>query len=112
MDTANGFTVYCDPNDDVDALAPYAITTHIKDMKVVDHASELIPFQARGCVLGEGDVDIPRALDLLETYSPRAEGLHLVVEQGWFAYEPGKDSKAQDKAALEESLVYLKKLIA
>ena len=74
LDTGNGYTVYWDPNDDVDVLAPYAITTHIKDMRVEDYESDLIPFQARGCALGEGHVDIPRVLELLETYSPRAEG--------------------------------------
>lgn len=112
LDTANGFTVYWDPNDDVEVLAPYAITTHIKDMKVSQHQSDLIMFQAQGCPLGEGHVDIPRAIDLLEKHSPHADGLHLVIEQGWLAYEPDKDRKAQDKAALEQSLVWLRDLIS
>jgi sugar phosphate isomerase/epimerase len=111
LDTGNGFTVYWDPNDDIDALAPYTITTHIKDMKVSDHRSDVIPFRARGCPLGQGHVDLPRALDLLETYSPHAEGLHLVLEQDWLDYAPGADRREQDRATLEQSLDYLKNLI-
>jgi sugar phosphate isomerase/epimerase len=113
LDTGNGYTVYWDPNDDVEALAQYAITTHIKDMKVIDYASDLglIPYQARGCAVGDGNVDIPRVIDLLEQRAPHAEGLHLVVEQGWLDYAPGIDPKVQDKQAVEKGLAYLRTLI-
>ena len=95
----------------MEVLAPYAITTHIKDMSINQHQSDLTMFQAQGCPLGEGHVDIPKAIELLETHSPNAEGLHLIVEQGWLAYEPGEDRKAQDKASVEKSLLYLRNLI-
>lgn len=115
LDTANGYTVYCDPNDDVELLAEYAITTHIKDMQVIDFDScddNLIPYQARGCALGEGNVDIPRAIDLLDKRSPHANGLHLIVEVGWPNYKKGIDKKVQDKLMVERSIEYLKNLLA
>ena len=34
LDTGNGFTVFQDPIDEAIALAPYTITTHIKDMVI------------------------------------------------------------------------------
>ena len=115
LDTANGFTVYCDPNEEVEYLAPFAITTHIKDMLVQDFKSDygLIPFQARGCAVGDGHVNIPRALDLLEKKCPHANGLHVVIEQGWMNYDniAPADRPAYDKECVHKGLAYLKKLM-
>jgi sugar phosphate isomerase/epimerase len=113
LDTANGFTVYCDPNEDVEYLAQYAFTTHIKDMLVQDFESEygLIPYQARGCAVGDGNVDIPRALDLLDRQSPFSNGLHLIIEQGWMNYDGITDRAAYDKECVHKGLKYLKGLL-
>jgi sugar phosphate isomerase/epimerase len=113
LDTANGYTVYCDPNEDVEYLAPYAITTHIKDMLVQDFNSEygLHNMQARGCAVGDGNVDIPRALKLLDKMSPFSKGLHVVIEQGWMNYDNVKDKEAYDKECVHKGLKYLKGLL-
>jgi sugar phosphate isomerase/epimerase len=113
LDTANGFTVYCDPNEDVEYLAPYAITTHIKDMLVQDFKSEhgLHNMQARGCAVGDGNVDIPRALKLLDKESPFSNGLHVVIEQGWMNYDGVNDKEAYDKECVHKGLDYLKTLL-
>jgi sugar phosphate isomerase/epimerase len=113
LDTANGYTVYCDPNEDVEYLAEYAITTHIKDMLVQDFESQygLIPFQARGCAVGDGNVDIPRAIELLDQKSPFSNGLHLVIEQGWMNYDNISDREAYDKECVHKGLKYLQKLL-
>jgi sugar phosphate isomerase/epimerase len=113
LDTANGFTVYCDPNEDVEYLAPYAFSTHIKDMVIQDFESDfgLIPFQARGCAVGDGNVDIPKALDLLDKKSPFSKGLHIVIEQGWMNYQGITDKQAYDKECVHKGLKYLKGLI-
>jgi sugar phosphate isomerase/epimerase len=113
LDTANGFTVYCDPNEDIEYLAKYAFTTHIKDMLVQDFESDygLIPYQARGCAVGDGNVDVPHALELLDTQSPFAKGLHLIIEQGWMNYDTVTDREAYDKECVHQGLKYLKKLL-
>ena len=113
LDTANGYTVYCDPNEDVEYLAPYAFTTHIKDMLVQDFASPfgLIPYQARGCAVGDGNVDIPKALKLLDKKSPFSKGLHVVIEQGWMNYDNVKNKEAYDKECVHKGLKYLKNLL-
>jgi sugar phosphate isomerase/epimerase len=89
LDTANGYTVFCDPNDDVEALAPYSLTTHIKDLKVMQEtAAGRTPFRACGVAVGEGHVNVPRALDLLAEKAPYPENLHIIVEASWFRLDP------------------------
>jgi len=119
LDTANGFTVFSDTSDDIRALAPYTITTHMKDMRVVD-AHELgyiqangplIPMLPIGCACGEGDVDLAMCVDELAAKSPFAEGLHLIVELGWDPQLPGMDKDASRYELFHRSIKYLKGLI-
>jgi 3-oxoisoapionate decarboxylase len=112
LDTANGFTVFADPRDDIEALAPYALTTHMKDMVVVDMPLRgYIPMTAVGCSLGEGHVDLHLAVDLLAKYSPRADGLHLLIEPGWMAWDPGRDRLEQEYGYFESGIRYLRELV-
>lgn len=84
MDTANGLTVYADPDDDIEVLAQYAFTTHMKDFEVLQETVPgRIPFFANDCTLGNGIVDLPRAIDLFAKRSPFRKGLHLIIETGW-----------------------------
>ncbi|MDR0416843.1 MAG: sugar phosphate isomerase/epimerase [Propionibacteriaceae bacterium] len=84
LDTGNGYAVVNDANQDVEALAGLAVTTHIKDMRMIQNPlAWAVPFLPVGCRLGEGSVDIPNAIRLLAERSPKAEGLHLIVEAGW-----------------------------
>ncbi len=119
LDTANGYTVFCDPDDDVQALAPYTITTHLKDMKVVDarqlpfiHSTgPLIPMLPVGCAVGDGNVDIPLAIKTLAEKCPHAKGLHLIIELGW---EPVPEGKTQEENRLDlfhKSIAYLKSIL-
>ena len=82
LDTANGYTVFCDPIDEVKALAPYTITTHIKDMVIRREKGWRIPFYPSGCALGDGHAEAKKAVEILATDCPRANGLHLIVENG------------------------------
>lgn len=112
LDTGNSFTVYCDPRDDIEALAPYTFTTHMKDMRVEQSPIRgTIPFLPRGCRLGEGHVDIDGAVSLLAEQSPRATGLHLLVESGWVRFPPDGDSAELRQDILEHGAQYLNKLI-
>lgn len=111
LDTGNGFTVYCDPQDDIEALAPYTFTTHMKDMRVEQSPIRgLIPFLPRGCRLGEGHVDVDGAVALLAAKSPRAVGLHLLVESGWVNFPPEPDSADSRRDILEHGARYLTEL--
>jgi sugar phosphate isomerase/epimerase len=81
MDTANGIPVFSDPNDDIQALAPYTFTTHMKDFEILQEILPgRIPFMASACAVGEGVIDFPRAIRLFAKFSPFRKGLHLIVE--------------------------------
>lgn len=114
MDTANGFTVYCDPNDDVEALAEFTFTTHMKDMKMVPSPVRgLVPILPKGCELGEGHVDLVRAARLFAERSPRARNLHLITEAGWETFDPDADNAVDLKRdLLEQGVRYLTDLVA
>lgn len=114
LDTANGFTVFCDPNEDVEALAEFTFTTHMKDMRMEPSPMRgMIPLSPRGCRLGDGHLDFPRALQLLATRSPCARGLHLLVEAGWETFDPpGPRATELRKEILEDGVRYLQDLTA
>lgn len=85
LDTANGYSVYFDPDEENRILAPWAFTTHIKDMKMKQETvmTERMPFYPVGVAVGEGNVNIAAALELLARKAKIKEGLHIIVECGW-----------------------------
>jgi sugar phosphate isomerase/epimerase len=101
LDTANGYTVYCDPIDEVRALAPYTITTHIKDMVVRRDKGWRIPFYPSGCALGDGNAEAANAVNIIAANCPRPEGLHLIVENGWVEYPEGVTDSEKAAISLE-----------
>jgi len=89
LDTGNGITVFNDPNVEYKLLAPYAITTHIKDMNIIaDNAPDHVPFMSCNALMGEGIVDIEDAIETLARKSKHAQGLHLIVETGTGGWAP------------------------
>jgi len=117
LDTGNGYTVFCDPADDIRHLAPFTITTHLKDMLIIRNRCQdmfgngMVPFQAIGCALGEGHVDIPAALRELERNCPRFNGLHLIVEIGWVPMAPFADRASEQRDIFDRSIAYLQNLL-
>lgn len=118
VDTANGFCIFSEPTEESLAMAPWAITSHIKDAKIVDKTQEgdYFPLIPLGCACGEGSVDIPKIIDAIATKSRYPEGFHLIVEQGWFgpALDEIKDEEKKNefrRNTIERSISYLKELI-
>ncbi len=112
LDTGNGFTVYCDPVIEAEALAPYTITTHVKDMVIKRDSGWRVPFYPSGCALGDGHANIEKILEILARESPHANGLHLIVECGWVEPVAGLSKEEADLRSLEmyeKSWNYLKK---
>ena len=111
FDTGNAYTVFWDANDDTKALAPYTITTHMKDMKIIDYKQRgLVPFLPVGCPLGEGNVDFEKLIKAMVEQSPHAEGMHLVVENAFLPRVPGEDNVRMRLDALYKSIDYLREL--
>ncbi len=87
LDTANPYAVIEEPYDAAEALAPYTIATHIKDMIVEAEPGNrgLTPgglLALRHCTLGEGHVDLPAIVALLAQHGPLRNDLSLVLEVG------------------------------
>jgi 3-oxoisoapionate decarboxylase len=93
----------------VQVLAPYAVTTHLKDMRVVDFGNpKLIPMMPEGCVLGQGHVDIPAAILMLAEKSPWAENLHLIIEIGWVPVPQDRPWPEVKREIFDQSIAYLR----
>lgn len=119
LDTANGFGVFSDPNVDMEHMAPWVITSHIKDTKIINEdrqekASSYFPMTPVGCPLGEGNVDNAKAIRLIAEKARYPEGFHLIIEQGWFGSEAekaGMSGPEYSLYALEKSIKYIKSII-
>ncbi len=68
IDTGNSIALLEDPMQVVETLAPYAVTTHIKDMAVQECADGFLLSEVP---LGEGILDLPRMLELFEKANPQ-----------------------------------------
>lgn len=73
VDTGNSIALLEDPMTVVETLAPFAVTTHIKDMAVQETADGFLLSEVP---LGEGVLDLARMLTLFEKHNPDI-GYHL-----------------------------------
>ncbi|HEY6291872.1 MAG TPA: TIM barrel protein [Terriglobia bacterium] len=69
LDTGNNISLLDDPLDVVGKLAPYAVTTHFKDMAVKEYPEG---FQLSEVPLGEGILGLSRLVDSIRQARPRA----------------------------------------
>ena len=70
LDTGNNMALLDDPMAAVETLAPYAITTHVKDMAVAPYADG---FLLSEMTLGTGMLDVRRIVDTIRTARPDAQ---------------------------------------
>ena len=70
VDTGNSIALLEDPMTVVETLAPFAVTTHIKDMAVQETPTGFLLAEVP---LGEGILDLPRMLALFEKYNPQID---------------------------------------
>jgi sugar phosphate isomerase/epimerase len=69
LDFGNNISLLDDPMDAIEKLAPYTVTTHLKDM-AVDHCGD--GFLLSEVLLGDGYLDLPRAIGLVQQARPKA----------------------------------------
>ncbi len=117
LDTANGYSVYFDPDEEIQLLAPWTFTTHIKDMKMKQETvmTDRMPFYPVGVAVGEGNVNIPLALETLVRKARIKEGLHIIIECGWEENTPEDLERMPahliKRKMFEDSLAWLQKYI-
>ena len=103
LDTANPYAVIEEPLEAAEALAPYTVATHVKDVVVEAEPGNrgLSPgglLALRPCALGEGHVDLPAIVALLAERCPVGRDLVLTLEV--------------PAAAIEASLEYARRTFA
>lgn len=107
LDTGNAYSVAEDPLDAAFALAPYTISTHIKDM-TVRPLTEGEWIKVKGCGIGEGDVDFPQIVDILSKYCPEVEDLPYNLE---IEPPPGADLAALTESGVKYTLDQFSRVI-
>jgi 3-oxoisoapionate decarboxylase len=113
LDTGNSVVVFSDPADDLRVLAPFTVTTHLKDLAVVQSGVRWqVPFRAIGCPLGQGVVDVPGTIRALVAAGPRGRDIPLIAEVGWMPLAPGEEYHMAARRVLGESFTALRGLVA
>jgi 3-oxoisoapionate decarboxylase len=74
VDTGNNLALLDDPMEVVEALAPFAVTTHLKDMAVEEYPEGFLLAEVP---LGEGFLDVARIITTLRRHRPR---IHFSLE--------------------------------
>lgn len=102
FDVGNPLPVGEDMYEAAERMAPHTVTVHFKDWNVVP----LTFFGAKiiGAPLGQGVINLPRVVEILENRVPDPENLRMNVEVMW---EAGDEDKA-----VVESMIYAKKLLS
>lgn len=67
LDTGNSIALLEDPMETVESLAPWAFSTHLKDMAVEEYADGFLLSEVP---LGRGFIDLPRIVTLLRQMRP------------------------------------------
>ncbi len=68
LDFGNNISLLdADPMETIEKLAPYVVTTHLKDMAVETHSDGFLMSEV---VLGEGYLDLPRAVSVVQKARP------------------------------------------
>ena len=68
LDFGNNISLLDDPMDVVEQLAPYALTTHVKDMGLEPYPDGFLLSEVR---LGEGVLDLPRMFTMVRQARPK-----------------------------------------
>ena len=74
LDTGNSIALLEDPMETVEALAPWAVTTHLKDMAVEQYEDGFLLSEVP---LGKGFLDLPRIVSTIRKQQP---GIHFNLE--------------------------------
>ena len=102
LDVMNSITRFVGPSEAVAALAPYAVSVHIKDARI---ARERTGFRISGCAMGAGGVDVSGILAAV-----RREGrARSILVEGWMdPLGSINETLAQEEAWVRDGIDYVK----
>lgn len=78
IDTVNAWHMAEDPMNAIENLAPVAFTNHFRDDRIEFHRDG---FRVRGVAVGDGDIDMKKAYELIQSKSP-TNRINIETEMG------------------------------
>lgn len=114
-DFGNGAIACCDPMEDVSYLAPYTVSAHFKDFKVIDNPLKTdtwpdMPMRTTGCYLGEGIIDFDVILQAIIDKAPDPRGLCLLAEPAFQLPETEEEKNDLKEFDRKVTRQYVKKM--
>ena len=107
LDTVNSFGALEGPEVVVPTLGPYVVNLHVKEF-VVRRASHSMGFSVTGMPAGQGMLDMPWLLGLLDDFG---RSFNAIIEL-WPEPEPTTDATiAKEREWMRQSVTYLRTLI-
>ncbi len=106
LDTANSLGTLQGPNEALDALCPYVLNLHVKDVRA-RRESHMLGFRIEGTPVGEGSVDVEGVVRRVRAANPRA---NVVIELWTPPQESLQATIALERRWLEQSVRYLRSL--
>ena len=80
FDTGNPVNVIEDPVEAAKSIASYTVKVHLKDYRVMNYSMIDGTPKFSHAPTGQGDIDIPQILDILQRNSPDPDNLRLCLE--------------------------------
>ena len=106
LDVLNSVERLVGPLETTAALAPYTVSAHFKDVRVVRHGAA---FRLAGCPLGEGEVDCPA---ILAAVRDNGRSPALLVESWMDRLGDEAATLAEEERWVRHGMAYLRQLAA
>lgn len=106
IDTVNAWHMTEDPMQAIENLAPRAFTNHFRDDRV-DFCRD--GFKVTGTAVGDGDIDMQRAYDLIRTFSP-SNRINIETEMG-FSLEDKQSALDGEIHAIKKSISFCRNVL-
>jgi len=106
IDTVNAWHVAEDPMNAIENLAPVAFTNHFRDDRIEFCRDG---FKVRGVAVGDGDIDMKKAYELIKLLSP-ANRINIETEMG-FSLENMEEALRLEIATIKKSIHYCRTVL-
>ncbi len=106
IDTMNGWHMTEDPMQAIENLAPVAFTNHFRDDRVEFCRDG---FRVRGTAVGEGDIDMKKAYELIKTLSP-CRRIIIETEMG-FSLDHKETALGLELETIQKSIDYCRNIL-
>ncbi|MCD4719632.1 MAG: sugar phosphate isomerase/epimerase [Desulfobacula sp.] len=106
IDTMNAWHIAEDPMTAIENLAPVAFTNHFRDDRVEFCRDG---FRVRGVAVGDGDIDMKKAYELIKSKSP-TNRINIETEMG-FSLENREEALRLELATIKKSIHYCRTVL-